>query len=310
MNNADFNTVTGRIFDIQRFSIHDGPGIRTTVFFKGCPLNCLWCHNPESINATPMLSFLPDKCIGCGYCFKVCPTGAHQMVDDKHIIDRAKCNSCGICTEECYAKALELVGKTVTVGEVVEEVLADVEFYKTSDGGMTLSGGEPLAQPVFCHALLTQAKAQKLHCCVDTCGQASWGSFEKILSLTDLFLFDVKETDPHRHKKNTGIDNVLIQENLKKLHDAGATIWIRIPLIPGCNDSEDNLQGMVKLFKKLPNIQAATIMPYHKLGQSKIDRFGLETRPVLETHPPSQQTISQWINTLGLAGVNVLNSEG
>ena len=310
MNNKNWNAVTGRIFDIQRFSIHDGPGIRTTVFLKGCPLNCIWCHNPESISAKPVLSFLPDRCIGCGYCFKVCQAGAHQMVDGKHIIDRTKCTACGECAKECYARAIELVGKTVTCEEVMKDVLADRPFYETSKGGMTLSGGEPLIQPDFSEALLTCARDEGLHCCVDTCGQVSWDVFERMLGLVDLFLYDVKDTNPQRHKENTGVDNILIQENLKKLHDAGGKIWIRIPLIPGCNDSDDNLAGMVKLFKNLPNIEAATIMPYHKLGQSKIDRFGLVTRSVLDAKPPSQQKLNHWINTLRSDGVNILNSEG
>ena len=258
-------SIQGKIFDIQRFSINDGPGIRTTVFFKGCPLNCVWCHNPESISSTSVLSFLPDKCIGCGYCFKVCPHGAHLMIDGKHVIDRKKCDACGLCAKECYSGALELVGKIVTVEEVMATVMVDISFYQNSGGGLTVSGGEPLAQPEFCHVLLQKAKAEGLHCCCDTCGHAKWETFKKILNLVDLFLFDVKDTNPERHKINTGVDNKLIQANLQKLHDAGANIWIRIPLIPGWNDFEDNLAGLVEMFKKLPNIKAVEIMPYHNL---------------------------------------------
>ena len=202
------------IFNIQRFSVNDGPGIRTNVFFKGCPLNCLWCHNPESKSTKPDLGFIASKCIGCGHCLTQCPGHCHTMENGEHVIDRSKCLACRACERFC-AGALEIMGREMTVDEVLGEVMKDEIFYKTSNGGMTVSGGEPMIQFPFITELLRAAKEKGLTCCMETCGFAAWARFEEIMPYVDLFLYDIKETDPARHREYTGADNALILENLR-----------------------------------------------------------------------------------------------
>ncbi|MHC4884952.1 MAG: glycyl-radical enzyme activating protein [Planctomycetota bacterium] len=298
--------ITGRIFEIQRFSIHDGPGIRTTVFLKGCPLRCLWCHNPESIRMEPEISFLPDKCIGCGFCFKTCERG-HRMEGENRIFDRSACEACGKCTKECYAQALEVVGREITVTEALEEVMRDEPFYETSKGGMTLSGGEPTLQIDFTAALLRAAKEAGLHNAIETCGLCSWERYERIRGDIDLFLFDCKETDPERHKEYTGAENELILENLRKLHDAGESILLRCPIIPGLNDRQDHFQGIAALAKELPNLEGVEIMPYHRLGESKDERFGLNAERRTHAEAPGKETVHTWIKTMASLGCPVVN---
>ena len=267
--------VVGRIFDIQRCSLHDGPGIRTTVFLKGCGLRCAWCHNPEGLTPAALLSFLPEKCIGCGWCFKACPHQAHWMAEGRHELDRSKCTVCERCAQECYAGAIEIVGRDVTVDEVLELVLRDQAFYESSGGGLTLSGGEPLLQPAFCATLLRQAKQVALHCCVETSGHCEPDALKAIAPYVDLFLFDWKESDPARHAQYCGVDSERILANLRALHDAGRPIRLRCPIIPGFNDRSDHLDGIVALARSLPHLKGVELLPYHCLGESKIQRFGL-----------------------------------
>ena len=299
--------VTGLIFEVERFAIHDGPGIRTTVFLKGCPLRCAWCHNPEGVDRQPEVSFQADKCLGCGYCFRACPQQAHRMVEEAHELDRQACQRCGSCSDECWAGALEYVGRQVSVAEVMAEVLRDRPFYDTSGGGLTLSGGEPMSQPEFTLALLRAAKAEGIHCCVETCGLAPDGAFEQVWPHVDLFLFDVKETDELRHRAATGVSNATILANLKMLHDRGARLRLRLPLIPGLNDHEDHFTGIAALVETLARLEGVEVMPYHPLGRDKYERLGLTPRPGLPDASAGGQTLRRWIDRLEALGVAVAN---
>ena len=302
----------GRIFDIQRFSLHDGPGIRTTVFLKGCPLRCLWCHNPEGISSAPEVSFLPEKCMVCGECERVCEHRAHRIganrqgIEVTHAYDRSRCVTCGRCTSFCDMGALELVGRSVTVEEVMREVAQDRAFYLRSGGGMTVSGGEPLSQIDFTVALLEAAREQGIHRCVETSGFASWERFRPLLNLVNLFLFDWKETDPLRHQAFTGQSNSLIRDNLQALQQAGAKVQLQCPIVPGFNDRENHFAGIAALAQSLPNIEGVRLLPYHPLGESKLHRFGLKPAPNVPHQPLDQAKLDHWSKWLGEKGVRVL----
>jgi pyruvate formate lyase activating enzyme len=299
--------MTGLIFDIQKFSIHDGPGIRTTVFFKGCPLRCLWCHNPESQSVAPQLSFLPDRCIGCGYCLRTCPHHAHALVDGKHVLRREECVACGDCTRECYSGALERIGREATVEEVLADVLKDKAFYEHSGGGLTLSGGEPLLQIDFADALLSAAKAAGLHCCVETCGFTDFARFERLRGKVDLFLYDLKETDDARHREFTGAPLAPILANLRRLHDSGAKIILRLPVVPTLNDRPEHFAAVARLAGELPRIEGVDVMPYHRFGLGKRDKLGLLDAPLDAVEAPDAGTVSRWLDMLAALGVTVLN---
>ncbi len=267
------DSITGVVFDIQRFSIHDGPGIRTTVFVKGCPLRCAWCHNPEGLSPAPQLAFTPSLCIGCGYCRERCERDGHTFSPEAHTLDRACCIACFSCVEGCYSRALEVVGRNVTVGEIIEEVLKDQPFYEESGGGLTVSGGEPLAQAEFTAALLRAARREGINTCVETSGGGEQEDLLRLAQFTDLFLYDYKETDPARHEQYTGLSNALILENLRALDAAGATIILRCPIISGVNDREDHYRGIAATVRSLRNCQAVHLMNYHRLGAAKEERF-------------------------------------
>ncbi|MHB1394899.1 MAG: glycyl-radical enzyme activating protein [Clostridia bacterium] len=256
----------GRIFNVQRYSIHDGPGIRTTVFLKGCPLSCIWCHNPESQAFGPELMLYSKRCISCGKCVEVCKNGA--------LLDRDKCTSCGSCAEACYAKARENVGELVTVQQVITQIDKDSIFYDESAGGVTFSGGEPLSQPEFLLELLRQCKKREYHTAVDTSGYGSPESIEAISGMTDLFLYDLKLMDDDKHIKYTGVSNKLILENLKTISQLGNKIFIRIPLIPGINDDESNIKATAEVVQSIPGIEQVNILPYHSIAADKYNRLG------------------------------------
>jgi len=297
----------GRIFDIQRFSIHDGPGIRTTVFFKGCPLRCLWCSNPESIDPKPQLSYLPDRCIACGACFNACKQNAlTKDSGGKAVVNRARCTNSGDCARVCDPKALEMVGRDVTVEEVLDVVLRDNDYYVQSGGGVTLSGGEPLWQPEFAEDLLHAAKNRGIHCCIETSGYAAWEVFERLKMVVDLWLFDYKETDPNLHAKFTGRERETIVERLRQLHDSGAKILLRCPMIPQHNARREHLDGIMALSRKLPKLVGVELLPYFDLWRAKLKRFGLTTALPETVKPPSRETVKSWNDYLRERGVKLV----
>jgi pyruvate formate lyase activating enzyme len=308
---ANSASAAGTIFGIERFSTRDGPGIRTTVFLKGCPLNCAWCHNPEGIGRQKAISFAAEFCIACGACAGVCQHGAHQLLAAEsgqpalHLYDRSQCDACGSCVQDCPAGALEVVGRVTTVDEVMREVMQDRVFYARSGGGLTLSGGEPTAQIGFAVALLASAKREGLHCCVETSGFSSWANYARLLPLVDLFLFDFKESDPRRHMDYVGQSNEVILRNLRALHDHGANLQLQCPIVPGYNDREDHLQAIVTLARSLPRLKGVTLLPFHPLGSSKLQRLGLQQRTDrLTAAVPGQ--MEQWRKVLHAAGIAVL----
>jgi pyruvate formate lyase activating enzyme len=288
------SVLTGVVFDIQKFAIHDGPGIRTTVFLKGCPLTCLWCHNPESQDATREISFLPTRCIGCGYCVAACPQQCHLIEANGHVFRRDSCRRCGQCTVKCYAQALEVIGREMTVDDVLAEVLKDRPFYETSGGGMTVSGGEPMVQADFTHGLVTAAKAAGLHVCLDTSGIAPCDRYLTLVPAVDLFLWDVKETDPARHRDYTGTEPAGILSNLFAIDRAGARIVLRCPVVPGLNDREDHFAALAALANRLTHVLEVNILPYHPLGKSKSARTG-RPYPLANIGFPDDAVVECWV---------------
>lgn len=270
---------TGMLLEVKRFAVHDGPGVRTTLFLKGCPLRCRWCHNPESIAPQPQLAYYGHKCIHCGECAPVCPTHAHVMIDGRHVFDRSKCRACGACEAVCLGDALRLYGRRVSVDEAMEIAVEDRDFFGAG-GGVTLSGGEPLLQPAFCCELLNRLKAAGIHTAVDTCGHVDWASIEKVIPVTDLFLYDFKLSDSAEHRTFTGQDNELIIANLRRLSEIGAAIEVRVPTIPDCKDPEENLRLTRKLLGSL-GIERITILPYNAMARIKYAALGMkDTMPV------------------------------
>ena len=271
---SDYRSQTGTVTDFKRFAVHDGDGIRTTVFLKGCPLKCVWCHNPEGIGKQPQLAFFREKCVGCGKCTEVCPHGVHKLDNGVHTLDRDACAACGKCTETCYADALHLHGRTMTAGDVIDTVLEDEIFY-SNGGGMTLSGGEPTLQPAFTKALLILAKEHGINTALDTCGLAKREIYEDLLPYVDTFLYDVKHITEEGHIRCTGVSNRLILENLRFLSDAGARIEIRMPLVPTYNDDEETLRGIGRFLSGI-HITKMRLLPYHNYARSKYESLDME----------------------------------
>lgn len=265
---------SGIVFNIQKFSIHDGPGIRTNVFLKGCPLRCLWCHNPEGLESYAEVEFEGNKCIGCGAC-AICENHCHQFSPEMgHIYDRTACTRCGKCIEACPAVALKMAGTQQTVEEVMTKVMADKPFYDKSGGGMTLSGGEPLYQPDFARALLRSAKEKGLHTAVETSGFASESVFLSILPYTDLLLLDYKVTGEAEHKKYTGVPQAPILANLERANAAGVAIVLRCPMIPGVNMHDVHYRAIAEIANTHKHIEHVDLEPYHTLGTGKLSRLG------------------------------------
>jgi pyruvate formate lyase activating enzyme len=294
---------TGTVFNIQRYSIHDGPGIRTTVFLKGCPLNCWWCQNPESQLSGQEMVFWEDRCIGCGACSLNCPSGAIRMENKKPVTDKNKCNLCGECSRICPAQVREMIGKKLTAEEIIKEIEKNLVFYEESGGGVTFSGGEPLGQSEFLEGLLNGCREKKIHTAVDTSGYVSWEILNKMIPKVDLFLYDLKLMDNERHKKYTGVSNELILENLKKLSSVHNNIFVRFPVIPGINDDYQNIKEIGKFLSSL-KITQVNILPYHHIGIDKYKRLE-RTYKLATTQPPSEEKLSEVSAILRKFNLNV-----
>ncbi len=297
--------VTGTIFNIQRFSIHDGPGIRSTVFMKGCPLGCAWCHNPEGRDPAPALSLLAERCIRCGACLEACPHRIAQPAGvEEDAADSGLCLLCGTCAEACPADARAIIGRTWTIDSLVEELERDRVFYEESGGGVTFSGGEPLAEGQnleFVLAALDACRERGLHRAIDTSGYTARDVMLDAAARADLILYDLKLMDDRRHRQATGVGNALILENLKALSSGSVEVWIRLPFIPGVNDDRENLDATGAFVSSLPRRHPVHLLPFHAWGGDKARRIGL---------PDSMRNLEQPTAEAVRAAVGVLEGFG
>jgi pyruvate formate lyase activating enzyme len=284
---------TGRVFNVQRFAVHDGPGIRTTVFLKGCPARCLWCHNPESQSGEPQIVRYLERCLHCGGCEVVCPNG----------LDEARCTTCGACVEACPAESRQLAGRTMTVAEVMAEVEPDRIFYDDSGGGVTFSGGEPLSQPAFLRALLLAARAARLSTAVDTCGAGSRDQLLSLAGLVDVFLYDLKIMDPARHLEFTGLPLAPVVANLEALGAVHGHIWVRVPIVPGLTDDEACLSETARLAASVPGVRRVHLLPYHAIGAAKFGRLG-KTYALDALKPPSAERMAALADVFRTRGLD------
>ena len=276
------------VFNIQKFSIHDGPGIRTTVFFKGCPLSCLWCHNPESQNFKKETMISKDKCTSCGRCITQCNNHVIKLCNNQIVNDFDKCISCGNCLDFCFNNARELVGEELTVAEIIKEIEKDRVFYEASNGGVTFSGGEAMCQIEALEDMARSCKEKGISVAVDTCGYAPFSSFERIMDNVDLFLYDIKLMDNELHKKYVGTDNGIILENLIKLSERGANINLRIPVISGINDDNETMESIIKFIENT-NISDVNLLPYHDIAKNKYGKLGKEYKVDLMSRPSEER---------------------
>ena len=292
----------GVIFDIKKYAIHDGPGIRTTVFFKGCPLACRWCHNPEGITVASQRIYRQERCVSCGECIQVCPQKVITRTADGIIRDPAGCNLCQTCAEHCPSEAVEFVGQKVTVAEVMQQIEKDTVFYDQSGGGVTLSGGEPLMQPDFLMELLEACSDLDLHRTVDTTGYADAALLLQVARRTDLFLYDLKIMDATKHRDFTGVPNQLILDNLKILSENKARIQVRIPIIPGINSDADNIHRTADFVAPLPGVEHVSILPFHNSARGKYRRLGMECMSADMQSPSNEHLnrIAGWLQQSGL----------
>jgi len=309
-------TVSGLVFDIQRFSVHDGPGIRTTVFLKGCSLHCFWCHNPEGLRMTPEVQFLPNRCLGCGACVAACEHDGQHLDDGVRSFERERCVACGACVEACVAEALTLAGKQMTAEAVVAEVMRDRVFYETSGGGVTLSGGEPALQPDFSAAILAQCKAEGLHTAIETCGHIPWSGLEALLPVTDLVMMDLKHVDSAKHRAATGAGNERILANARQLALTRKPLIFRTPVVPGVNDTPAEIEAIAAFVRELVSLRAISsngngpaeisweLLPFHRLAADKYRSLGLDYR-ARELNPPPKDQMAVLAEAAQSSGVVV-----
>jgi len=294
----------GLIFNIERFAIHDGPGIRTLVFFKGCPLRCLWCDNPESQFTKKEVAYYLDKCVKCYRCLKICPKHAIVKTEKGVKTNREICDGCGLCTEVCPVGARKLIGKFMTLGEIMEIVKKDMIFYRKSNGGVTLSGGEPLMQPAFTEKLLEELAWHGIHSAIETSGYAEWSVVRSVVGRVNLVLYDIKHMDSEKHKQYTGVPNKIILENVRKISQMGVPLILRVPVIPNHNDSLENIEAIGRLAQELESCSEVHLLPYHRLGRSKYEF--LERDYTLEDLPePDEKRILELKRVIENKGLRV-----
>ena len=295
----------GCVFQIQRCSVNDGPGIRTTVFLKGCPLRCAWCHNPESQCFHPQLMLPAGGCLHCGRCVDACPHGCHRFsAGGERGYNPAGCNACGRCAAACPQRQLALTGSRMTAEQVLEETLKDAAYFRSSGGGLTLSGGEPLGQPEFARDILRLAEAAGIHTALETCGYAPPQALLSVLPHTRLVLFDYKATGNEAHRRFTGVQQDEILENLARLQQLPCDVILRCPIVPGCNDNLHHFQGIAEISQRFPRLQAVELLPYHSMGVAKSQRLGVAQPSTFAT--PTQAQIEEWLVTLDRLGVRNL----
>ncbi|MEW5722480.1 MAG: glycyl-radical enzyme activating protein [Thermodesulfobacteriota bacterium] len=281
----------GIIFDVLRYAIHDGPGIRTTVFFKGCPIRCLWCANPESQDPGLEISYLADRCVLCGRCVEACPNQAVAILEGVRVLNRKSCRACGRCAETCPTGAVRLVGRTATVGELFEEIVRDRIFWERSGGGVTLSGGEPLSQPAPALDLLKICREHHVSTAVESCLHVPTRSLEEVLPQVNHFICDLKTVDEAKHVRLTGVSNALIKKNLAFLLQAGQEVLVRMPLIPGLNDAPADLEALGRFLQSLGGRLHFEILPYHRLGEPKYERLG-RAYALKDLAPPTAEQVA------------------
>lgn len=307
-------TLTGIVTNIQRFSIHDGPGIRTTVFLKGCNLRCFWCHNPETWRPKPELQVFPNKCIGCGACIEACPQGAHAIVDGKKVYYRDRCVACGKCTETCYAEALVLVGDVMTVDDVMAEVLADRAFYETSGGGITLSGGEPALQLDFAYAILERCKAEGIHTAIETNANYPWAHLAKLLKVTDMVMTDIKHMDSAKHREVTGAPNERIIENHRRLMATDKPVIFRTPVVPTVNATPEEIGAIAAYIRELGNLRrdsgspapppSLDLLPFHRMAADKYHSLDMEYKAE-HFVAPTKEEMAAFVEIAAAYGIDV-----